>query len=158
MNKREQKACVEIRISCPVHPFAAYSVRFDESIGNYKENIGRPSTHLAFLVFAVCCKPILAILSQRKHQTIINEVAYLLCFVHPFWQCCYNEHMRRSSCISHVGGVCCVCLHPDKTCQTWHQLRTCRLIRLRTLQPQFQSLADSRTITPMPTSTSRDAS
>ena len=61
-------------------------------------------------VVVVLCKPILAILLQRKHQTIIiMHLArmLLLCFVNPSLQYCNKENIRRSSCIS---LACCFCL------------------------------------------------
>ena len=83
-------------------------------------------------LFVMLCKPILAILLQRKasdcsHASrvlcFVNHpcnvvttkktsddhrrmhLAWLLCFVNPSLQYCYKENIRRASCISHVGCV-----------------------------------------------------
>ena len=50
----------------------------------------------------VFCKPILAMLLQRKRQQIIMHIAYRSCCVGCVLYC-YKENVNRSSCISHIA-------------------------------------------------------
>ena len=55
-------------------------------------------------LLVVFCKPILAILLQRKHHTIDHQCIFWLCVVNPSLQYCYKENRRSSM---HLLVVCC---------------------------------------------------
>ncbi len=57
-------------------------------------------------MFVVFCKPILAMLLQRNHPTIIHASCILLCLVNPSLQCCYKASVWFIACTSHATIVC----------------------------------------------------
>ena len=109
----------------------------------YKENVRRSDDHQCIShvgcvskktiinaprMLVLFCKPILAVLLQRKHLTIINRFVnpslqcyyktqptrssmHLACwscwlrFVNPSLQCCYKENIRRS--LMHIACLLC---------------------------------------------------
>ena len=100
-NQKHQHAC----LVCFVNPSLQYC---------YKEK--RPTILNAsrmFVVFGVFCKPILAMLLQRRRRiSRTNHHACLLClvcFVNPSLQCCYKEDVGfLARIITHVCCVWCV--------------------------------------------------
>ena len=87
----------------------------------YKENIRRSSCIInASRMFVVFCKRILAMVLQRKHQTIISHIllCYVrsiasithvsLCFVNPFLKCCYKENVWLAV-IARMHHACLLC-------------------------------------------------
>ena len=64
-------------------------------------------------MLVVVCKPILAMLLQRKHQKSIMHLACWLCFVNPSLQYCYKENIRRSSMHSHASRMLVVFCKPN---------------------------------------------
>ncbi len=67
----------------------------------------------------VFCQPIiLAMLLQRKHQTIVMHLACWLCFVNQSLQCCYKENITRSSCM-HLECLLCFVNPSLQCCYKW---------------------------------------